>query len=152
MDLTDFGLTFVLVGAAALVVPYLDPRDSRARLALFGICVVLTWRYVAWRFAATIPPLAPHLDSLYPWAFAVVETAAAIGSTLAYITLARTLDRGPEATVNRAFLLGLKRPPRVDVLITSYNEEEPILVRTIVGAIGIDFPGLRVWVLDDGGR
>jgi cellulose synthase (UDP-forming) len=54
--------------------------------------------------------------------------------------------------VNRAFLLGLKRRPRVDVLITTYNEEEPILVRTIVGAIGIDFPGLRVWVLDDGGR
>jgi cellulose synthase (UDP-forming) len=40
----------------------------------------------------------------------------------------------------------------VDVLITTYNEEEPILTRTIVGAMGIDFPGLRIWVLDDGRR
>jgi cellulose synthase (UDP-forming) len=42
--------------------------------------------------------------------------------------------------------------PRVDVLITTYNEEEAILERTIVGALGIDFPGVRVWVLDDGRR
>ena len=47
MDLSDFGLTFLLVGAAALVLPFLDPRDSRARLVLFGVCIVLTWRYVA---------------------------------------------------------------------------------------------------------
>ncbi|HEX3524920.1 MAG TPA: Curdlan synthase, partial [Stellaceae bacterium] len=122
MGLSDFGLTFLLVGAAALVLPFLDPRDSRARLVLFGVCIVLTWRYVTWRFAATIPALAPHLDSLYPWAFAIVEAAAAIGSTLAYIMLGRTLDRGPEATENRAWLAGLVRLPRVDVLITTYNE------------------------------
>ena len=152
MDLSDFGLTFLLVGAAALVLPFLDPRDSRARLVLFGVCIVLTWRYVAWRFAATIPPLALHLDSLYPWMFAIVEAAAAIGSTLAYIMLGRTLDRGPEATGNRAWLAGQVRLPRVDVLITTYNEEEPILTRTIVGAMGIDFVCLRIWVLDDGHR
>ena len=152
MDLSDFGLTFLLVGAAALVLPFLDPRDSRARLVLFGVCIVLTWRYVAWRFAATIPPLALHLDSLYPWMFAIVEAAAAIGSTLAYIMLGRTLDRGPEATANRAWLAGQVRLPRVDVLITTYNEEEPILTRTIVGAMGIDFVCLRIWVLDDGHR
>src|SRR5947209_12944433 len=152
MGVSDFALSFLLIGAAALVLPFLDPRDSRARLVLFGVCIVLTWRYVAWRFVATIPPLAPRMDSLYPWAFAIVEAAAAIGSTLAYITLGRTLDRAPEATANRAWLAGLMRLPRVDVLITTYNEEEPILTRTIVGAMGIDFPGLRIWVLDDGRR
>jgi cellulose synthase/poly-beta-1,6-N-acetylglucosamine synthase-like glycosyltransferase len=62
----------------------------------------------------------------------------------------RTLDGGPEATANRAWLAGQVRLPRVDVLITTYNEEEPTLTRTIVGAMGIDFPGLRTWVLDDG--
>src|SRR5215472_9256816 len=53
---------------------------------------------------------------------------------------------------NAAWLRGLARAPRVDVLIATYNEEEAILARTIVGALGIDFPGLRVWVLDDGQR
>ena len=54
--------------------------------------------------------------------------------------------------MNHAWVAGLVRLPRVDVLITTYNEEEPILTRTIVGAMGVDFPGLRVWVLDDGRR
>ncbi len=152
MRISDFALTLVLIGAAVIFLPYLNPRDNRARLALFGICILLTWRYIAWRFAETIPPFAPRVDSFYPWAFAIVEAVAALGSTLGYITLARTLDRSPEATANRAWLDGLARLPRVDVLITTYNEEEPILTRTIVGATGIDFPALRVWVLDDGRR
>jgi cellulose synthase (UDP-forming) len=46
----------------------------------------------------------------------------------------------------------LPKLPRVDVLITTYNEDERILTRSIVGALGIDFPGVRVWVLDDGRR
>jgi cellulose synthase (UDP-forming) len=51
-----------------------------------------------------------------------------------------------------AWLERLPNLPRVDVLITTYNEKEPILMRTIVGALGIEFPGVRVWVLDDGNR
>jgi cellulose synthase (UDP-forming) len=152
MAASDFGLTFILVGAAALLLPYLDPRDNRARMALFGICILLVWRYIGWRFSATIPPLALSLESVYAWMFAVVEAMAAVGSTVAYITLGRTLDRGREVTEARAWLERLERAPRVDVLVTTYNEEETILSRTIVGALGIDFPGLRVWVLDDGRR
>jgi cellulose synthase (UDP-forming) len=152
MGISDFGLTFVLIGAAALLLPHLDPRDNRARMALFGICTLFVWRYIGWRFSATIPPLALSLESLYAWMFALVEAVAAVGSTVAYLTLGRTLDRGREATEARAWLERLERAPRVDVLITTYNEEEAILARTIVGALGIDFPGLRVWVLDDGRR
>ncbi|HEY2540897.1 MAG TPA: glycosyltransferase, partial [Stellaceae bacterium] len=151
MGVSDFSLTFVLIGAAALFLPHLDPRDSRARMALFGICILLVWRYIGWRFSATIPPLGPNLASLYAWMFALLE-AAAVGSTIAFITLGRTIDRRREATEMRTWLRGLERPPRVDVLITSYNEEEAILARTIVGGLGIDFPDLRVWVLDDGRR
>src|SRR5712671_5668458 len=152
MGISDFGLTFVLIGAATLLLPHLDPRDSRARMALFGVCVLLVWRYVGWRFSATIPPLALSVESLYAWMFALVEAAAAVGSTVAYVTRGRTLDRGREATETRAWIAGLERAPRVDVLITTYNEEESILTRTIVGALGIDFPEMRVWILDDGRR
>src|SRR5215468_3425544 len=59
MGISDFGLTFVLIGAATLLLPHLDRRDNRARMALFGICILLVWRYVAWRFSVSIPPLAP---------------------------------------------------------------------------------------------
>jgi cellulose synthase (UDP-forming) len=146
----DLAPTLVVIGAAALFLPYLDPQDGRARVALFGISILLTWRYVVWRFTATIPPFAPTIDSLYPWGFALVEAAASIGWTLCFVTLSRTGDRSAEATRWRPALA--RRPPRVDLLITTYNEEESILRRTIVGALAVDFPALRVWVLDDGRR
>jgi cellulose synthase (UDP-forming) len=114
--------------------------------------VLLTWRYIVWRFAASLPPLALRPESLYAWTFATVEALAAIGWTLNFITLMRTGSRSAEASANRGWLDGLRRPPRVDVLITTYNEDQSILTRTITAALVIDFPDLRVWVLDDGRR
>ena len=145
-------LTFVLLGAAILFLPYLDAKNNGIRIALFGICVALTWRYIGWRFAATLPPLGLRPESLYAWMFATVEAFAALGCTLNFITLSRVSDRGAEATNNRRWLDALPRPPRVDVLIATYNEDEAILTRTICAARGIQFPGLRIWILDDGRR
>jgi cellulose synthase (UDP-forming) len=147
-----FGLSFLVIGGLILVLPLLDPKDNRARAALLAICIILTWRYIGWRFSATLPPFAWRLDSLYPWAFSTIEALANVGWTLGFITLSRTKDRSREATEQRVWIEQLPRPPRVDVLIATYNEEESILARTIVGAQALDFPGIRVWVLDDGRR
>jgi cellulose synthase (UDP-forming) len=147
-----FGLTLGLVGAAILALPFLDPRDNRARTALFAICIVLTWRYVLWRFAETLPPFELCSASLYAWGFSIVEALACLGWTISFINLSRTNTRSDEATEKRGWLARLPKVPRVDVLITTYNEDERILTRSIVGALGIDFPGVRVWVLDDGRR
>src|SRR5437763_2292653 len=149
--LGSFGLTFALAGAAVVALPFLDPKDDRARTALFAICLVLTWRYVIWRFSDTLPPFELHFDSLYAWAFSVVEALACRGWTLGFLNLSRTKNRSQEATEQGARLAG-QTPPRVDVLIATYNEDWSILERSIVGALGIDFPAVRVWVLDDGRR
>src|SRR5260370_22001067 len=146
------GLSLVVLGAAIFALPFLAPKDERARAGLFGICILLTWRYLWWRFAATLPPFALRFDSLYAWGFTLVELVANLGWILGFITLSRVKDRGREAVANRVWLDRLPSPPRVHVLLTTYNEEEAILTRTIIGAMGIDFPGIRVWVLDDGGR
>jgi apolipoprotein N-acyltransferase len=53
--LGPFGLTFALAGAAVVALPFLDAKDERARIALFAICILLTWRYVVWRFTDTLP-------------------------------------------------------------------------------------------------
>src|SRR5207245_6892905 len=116
------------------------------------ICIALTWRYVVWRFAETLPPLALSVDSLYAWAFSIIEGLACVGWTFGFVNLSRTRSRSGEATEQRAWLTARPRVPRVDVLITTYNEEASIVTRSIAGALGIDFPGLRVWVLDDGRR
>ena len=142
----SLGLTFLVVGGGIITLPFLDPKDERTRTALFAICIVLIWRYVLWRFAATLPAFALRFDSLYAWGFSIVEALACLGWTIGFVHLSRTRDRSREATEHRVWLAGLTQPPRVDVLITTYNEDENILARSIVGALGIDFPGVRVWV------
>ena len=148
----NLALTLLLIGAAILVLPHLDRNDNRARFGLLAVCIVLTWRYITWRFAVTLPPMALRIDSLYPWAFSTVEALANVGWTLGFITLSRTIDRRQEATEHRSWLINLPHAPRVDILIATYNEDESILARTIIGALGVEFPGVRVWVLDDGRR
>src|SRR5262249_1437473 len=91
-------------------------------------------------------------DSLFAWGFSTVEALAVVGWTISFITLSRSRDRSSEATEQLAWLELLPSLPRVDVLIATYNEEKAILTRPIVGALGIDFPGMRVWVRDDGRR
>lgn len=147
-----FGLSFLILGAGILLLPLLNPKDNRARAILFGICIVLTWRYVSWRFAVTLPPLTLRFDNLYAWSFSLVEAVACIGWTLSFLTLSRVRDRSGEATELTPQLLHKPALPRVDIFIATYNEEESILRRTIVGALQVDFPGMRVWVLDDGRR
>ena len=153
MDLAGaFGLTLGLIGAAILALPFLDPRDNRARTALFAISIVLIWRYVLWRFAETLPPFELRFTSLYAWGFSIVEAVTCLGWTISFVNLSRTNTRSDEATIQRGWLARSPEMPRVDVLITTYNEDERILTRSIVGALGVDFPGVRVWVLDDGRR
>src|SRR5258707_4496292 len=148
----SFGFTFLVVGAAIILLPFLDPKDNLARTALCAICIVLIWRYVVWRFVDTLPPFELRFGSLYAWGFSIVEALACLGWTSGFVNLSRIKSRSGEATEQRAWLTAQPRMPRVDVLITTYNEEESILTRSIVGALGIDFPGMRVWICDDGRR
>ncbi len=63
--------------------------------------------------------------------------------------LSRHRDRSREA--DRAQDSALTSAP-TDVFIATYNESRAILERTIVGALAVKHPDLRVWVLDDGNR
>jgi cellulose synthase (UDP-forming) len=93
-----------------------------------------------------------RLDSLSAWGFSIAEAIAILGWIIGFVTLARTRDRSADVAKQSAWLHRMERLPRIDVLITTYNEEESILTRTMIGALGIDFPEVRVWVLDDGNR
>ena len=60
-------------------------------------------------------------------------------------------NRTPDVEVNTAWL-SAQPPPLVHVCICTYNEEEPILERTIMGALAIHYANFKVYVFDDGGR
>jgi cellulose synthase/poly-beta-1,6-N-acetylglucosamine synthase-like glycosyltransferase len=137
------------LGIAILWVVRSDRQPLRALAA--AVAIALTWRYEYWRFTETIPVSDSLVDAVAAWAFALLEACTLISATIALVILSRTRDRRPEADEHLTWWPA-DNPPQVDVLIATYNEEETILERTITGAMAIDYPRLRVWVLDDGRR
>ena len=143
----------LVMGLIAIgVLPWLDRNNTLARTIAVGACLLLGWRYMFWRITETLPPLSEPLDFSVGATFTLVELLAMIGTSLALIFLTRTKDRTPEANADLPWLKSLPEQPLVDVLICTYNEEEAILERTIIGALGIDYPRYRLWVCDDGRR
>lgn len=136
-------------GLAIGLLPWLKRDWPAARILLMGVSIVLLLRYVAWRNLETIPPMGLTLDFLAGVTFAFVETVALLGSAVNLVFLSRIKHRGPEADEHANWFA---TPPRIDVLICTYNEEEAILERTVIGAQAMDYANFRVWVCDDGRR
>jgi cellulose synthase (UDP-forming) len=149
--LANLGLTLAIVGLACLLLPYCRRDDPWLRALLMAGVILLSWRYIAWRFESTIPPLAFEIDSIVAWSFATLEALAMTSSTIAALILARTKDRHQEASQFQGWW-GDGDPPRIDVYIATYNEDRDILVRTIAGAQATMYPNARIFVIDDGNR
>ena len=133
----------LVVGLALIVLPFCRRGEPLVRAALLGAAFLLSIRYMAWRFAETVLPLGFTIDAVAGWSFALLEAGTLASSSLAFLFLSRTRDRGPEADRHAAWW----RPgpaPAVDILIATYNEEEAILERTIVGALAVRHPNTRV--------
>ena len=142
----------LVIGLALVVLPWLKPSDERARAAVVAVVVVLMWRYMCWRWLSTLPPFGLTVEWIVGIVFAIVETMAMLGTTIGLIVLTRLSDRTPEVERNLSWLAERKPAPLVDVFICTYNEDEAILERTIIGAVAMNYSRFRVWVLDDGRR
>jgi len=144
--------SIVLVFLAIAILPWLDRNKTAARTAAIALCLFLAWRYMTWRITSTLPPVGLTLDFALGFVFTAVEFAAMVGASISFFFLTRTRNRTAEVERNLLWVKSLPEPPLIDVLICTYNEEEPILERTIIGALGIDYPNYRLWVCDDGRR
>lgn len=142
----------IVVFLATAILPWLDRNDPWARTGVIFGCVFLSWRYLLWRIGDTLPPAGLTVDFAAGIIFMAVESLAMIGGTLSMLFLTRTSNRSPEVTQNLDWLCSLPQPPKVDVLICTFNEDESILERTIIGALAIDYSNYRLWICDDGRR
>jgi cellulose synthase (UDP-forming) len=140
----------VAVGVFYLFLPWLSRENALARAALVAVTLILMWRYLFWRVTETIPEFGLTADWICGITFLGAEVLTGIGATITWITLARTSSRSEAVTANRPWLMQSR--PLVDVLICTYNEDQAILERTIIGAMAMDYPNFRVWILDDGRR
>ena len=153
MSYWDALLPGIVLGLfAAGLLPWLDRNNTLVRSVAIAVGLLLAWRYMLWRITETVPPPGLTLDFAFGVGFTLIELLSMIGASIAMFFLTRTINRTPEAEANIPWLKSLPEQPLVDVLICTYNEEEAILDRTIIGALGIDYPRYRLWVCDDGRR
>ncbi|MFB4375932.1 glycosyltransferase [Agrobacterium sp. CR_3] len=141
-----------LAFGCALVLPYLlNNRNWTHRTFLFAIGMALAVRYIWWRGTQTLAPPGFTLDCLFSWSFFALEALSVLSSLSAFTILTRTTDRSPEVEENKSWWQP-DPPPKVAILIATYNEEQAVLERTVVGAKASDHPDVQVLVLDDGRR
>ncbi|MGE5548527.1 MAG: glycosyltransferase [Solirubrobacterales bacterium] len=152
MVLPELAPTLVLAGLAVLVLPSVSRGDGRGRAAVMLVAVAAMLRYLIWRLTETLPPLSAAPADLWMWAMAVFEALALGNAILTALFLIRRSDRSREADLGEARLVARGSLPGVDVILPTYNEGPEILERSILGALALDWPDLRVWVLDDGRR
>ena len=141
----------VVIGLCLMVLPLFRPDHPVVRAVALMSVVTLAWRYMIWRFAETIPAPGFDVNAIAAWGFALLEASTILSSTIAFGVLTRTRQRHLEAQRNLGWW-GKAAPPRVDILIATYNEEAPILERTIIGTLATHHRPTRIWVLDDGRR
>ena len=149
-DLTTFQ-TFFIVGVFWLLcAPLLRPgQDShRAIVALFTAVIGL--RYLWWRLWVTVLPFeSSYQEMVWVWLVYLAEVLAFFEVCIFLLIMSRINYRHHEAD---EYQKDLYRFPSVDVFIPTYNEGLDVLEKTIIGAMHLDYPNFKVWVLDDGKR
>jgi len=123
-------------------------RSRLATLALVGVSIAVSSRYMHWRLTATLDgdwslgtAMAPLLLLAEAYTYVVL--------LLGYLQTAWPLNRRPAPMPDDP-----ADWPRVDVFIPTYNEPLKVVRATVLAAKAIDWPAdkLNVYLLDDGRR
>lgn len=147
--------TLFVIGAIYVLGSILPIVRNWARFWLFlSVWGVVTW-YLQWRlFSTMLPATGTSFEIGWIWLCFTIEVLSLLDQFVLYIALLRTSDRSVEADRHEARMraLSLEQLPLVDVFIPTYNEPIEVLEKTITGALCLDYPRVKIWVLDDGRR
>lgn len=149
--LTLFWQSFTAIGMVFAANLLLRLKDYRWALAMMGLSVVASTRYLYWRLTETLP-IGPEFngwDLFLSFGLVGAELYAYVILILGFIQTAWPLHRKPEALPPDP-----SNWPTVDIFIPSYNEPLAVVRPTVLAALAMDWPRdkFRVYVLDDGRR
>lgn len=147
--------TLYVIGAIYLLGPMLPLHRTWARVLIIAAVGLVLVRYGYWRlFSTVLPADGEWYEVSWIWFCYIIEILAIFDALILYTIFLRRADRSGEADRKEARLR--ERPkaeyPSVDVFIPTFNEPLEILEKTITGALCLDYPNFKVWVLDDGRR
>jgi cellulose synthase/poly-beta-1,6-N-acetylglucosamine synthase-like glycosyltransferase len=149
------GPLLFVIGGIYVLGPTLPMTRRWARGLVFAAVWLIIARYIGWRLFTTVMPAHGAWHEVgWVWFCFAVEILALFDALMLYITFLRSGDRRAEADGHEARLRALSPDqfPSVDVYIPTYNESFDVLEKTITGALCLDYPNVRLWVLDDGRR
>lgn len=147
--------TLFVIATIYIMGPVLPMEHQWARAFVFLISTMAVARYLSWRiFDTVMPAQGPWYQVTWIWFCLGIELLAFLDVAILYMTFLRTADRGAEADIHERRLraLPVSDLPWVDVYIPTYNEPLQVLEKTITGALCLDYPNFKLWVLDDGRR
>ena len=133
---------------AICILWYLAAQNNKRMIKGFVLfSMLLHIAYLIWRAGFTIP-----LSSLVGFVLAVILLATEIfgfSQSLVY----KTLFLKPSKSRTKG-MGSLGYYPTVDIMITTYNEPDIVVRRTVAGASQLDYPDdkLNIYVCDDGSR
>ena len=149
------GPLLFVIGGIYVFAPTLPMTRRWARGLVFAAVWLIIARYVSWRLFTTVLPAHGAWQEVgWVWFCFAIEILALFDALILYLTFLRSSDRRAEADSHEARLRALSPDqfPSVDVYIPTYNESFDVLEKTITGALCLDYPNVRLWVLDDGRR
>lgn len=138
-------------GVALLIAPFLDRRSRWVRIFVIWFSFIVGLRYTYWRITSTLPAFEATPVCLLAYAMVGIEAVCLYASYRTWRNYVGTTDWTPRVDENLAWY-SATAPPRIHVLIATYNEAWTVLERTLVGAKALEYPNYRIWILDDGGR
>ncbi len=134
----------LLIVAVSLVVA---ARFPKMRLVIVVLSLAASLRYMLYRGAETL--------AWGSWADIATSLMLYGAEVYALVTLMSGYFQTAIVRRNKPIPisgLAASQLPSVDIFIPTYNEEADVLRPTVLGALSIDYPKKRVWVLDDGRR
>lgn len=141
-------------GALVIGALILFGRVWPSRLGIVLTVWTMLLYYLSWRIGDTIDWHAS--PAALGWMLFVlsVELLAIADSAILHMMLLKGTNRSIEADhhMTRIARADPQSLPPVDVYIATYNEPMEVLEKTIQGALALEWPDCRVWVLDDGRR
>ena len=147
----DFGVANQAVLGAAVLLIMFGLRVTRlaplCRTFFIFAAGFLSWRYISWRVAYTLPD--PTTVAFIPGVLLfAAELYGILMLFLGVFVNIRPIDRAPAPLAGDPADL-----PTIDVFVPSYNEDENLLETTLIAASRMHYPRekLNVYLLDDGG-
>lgn len=131
----SFGLMAVGLGVSRAL--------PKHRLVVGLLSVAASARYVYWRGTETLI-LDATMDAVVSCALYGAEIFGFLLLITGYFQTAFRSGRVPAPLAEDSDGL-----PWVEVFVPTYNEDVGILRRTLVGAVAMDYPRKRVWLLDE---